>query len=386
MAAEKVLIQGESGTGKTFSMKDLDPNTTAIVSPEKTRLPFRNQFKMLIGKTDSKDIIKFIDECVKEGRKSIVIDDFQYILAIPYMHRIHESGWDKYNDFGGNYFEIIDHCKTLPDDVIVYFMTHTETLEDGVTRTKLIGKLLREKITIEGLFTIVLKTVVADGKYYFATQNSGKDTVKTPFEMFDTYAIENNLAYVDEKIRSYYYMKGAKSDEEMKQIDEEVAAPEVEKPAERRRSRKTETEEPKTRRSRTRTTDTEAVKQEVEKVSEMIESAETVEESTPRRRSRKSRIHEEAEKQMKVQFDTIEEVADGRESVQYDEVMEALDKKVKEDTYIKTSDGNFKKLHTGDTLPESAEIITKEEFNEGVKTLAQSTSEAPKRRTRKARS
>lgn len=255
MAAEKVLIQGESGTGKTFSMKDLPTETTAIVSPEKTRLPFRNQYKMLVGKTDAKDIIRFIDECVKEGKKSIIVDDFQYILAIPYMHRIKETGWDKYNDFGGNYFDIIDHCKELPDDVIVYFMTHTETLDDGVTRTKLIGKLLREKITIEGLFTIVLKTVVAEGKYYFATQNSGKDTVKTPYGMFDTYAIENNLAYVDAKIRNYYYMDGAKTDAEMKIADEQIAAPEVEKPsAERRKRGKTTESEPekggRTRRSR----------------------------------------------------------------------------------------------------------------------------------------
>lgn len=251
MSAEKVLIQGESGTGKTFSMKNMNPDTTAIVSPEKTRLPFRNQFKMLYGETDSDKIIKFIDECVGEGKKSIIIDDFQYILAIPYMHRIKETGWEKYNDFGANYFDIIDHCKVLPDDVIVYFLTHTETLEDGVTRTKLIGKLLREKITIEGMFTIVLKTVVSEGKYYFATQNSGKDTVKTPFEMFDTYAINNDLAYVDDKIRSYYYMTGAKSDEQMKQADAEVSAPEVEKPeGRRRRERKEETTPRRQRRER----------------------------------------------------------------------------------------------------------------------------------------
>lgn len=296
MAAEKVLIQGESGSGKTFSMKDLPTETTAIVSPEKTRLPFRNQFKMLVGKTDSDDIIKFIDECVKEGKKSIIIDDFQYILAIPYMHRIHEGGWEKYNDFGGNYFDIIDHCKSLPDDVIVYFMTHTETLEDGITRTKLIGKLLREKITIEGLFTIVLKTVVVDGKYYFTTQNSGKDTVKTPFGMFDTYAIDNNLAYVDDKIRNYYYMDGAKSDAEMKEADEEVAAPEVEKPVERKGRNRSESSE-----------------------------------ETPKT-SRRSRRQQEAQEEMEKVNEVVNDLAGDKEEVSFDEVVEEVNRRQQEAT------------------------------------------------------
>lgn len=87
-------------------------------------------------------------------------------------------------------------CKELPDDVVVAYMTHTETLENGVTTIKLIGKLLREKITIEGLFTIVLRTGVNEGKYYFYTQNSGKDTVKSPMGMFPAYAIDNDLNYV----------------------------------------------------------------------------------------------------------------------------------------------------------------------------------------------
>jgi len=103
-----------------------------------------------------------------------------------------------------NYFEIIEVCKELPDDVVVAYMTHTETLENGVTTIKLIGKLLREKITIEGLFTIVLRTGVNEGKYYFYTQNSGKDTVKSPMGMFPAYAIDNDLNYVADKIRNFY--------------------------------------------------------------------------------------------------------------------------------------------------------------------------------------
>jgi hypothetical protein len=227
--AEKILIMGESGTGKSTSIRNCDPAKTAIVNPVDKPLPFRGKFEMLNGVTDSGKIIRFMKDQVAAGKKIIVVDDFQYILSIPYMNRIKEAGWDKWNDFGSNYFEIIDVCAVLPDDVTVYYMTHTETLENGITTIKLIGKLLREKITIEGLFTTVLRTQVVDGKYYFLTQNSGKDTVKSPLGMFPSYAIDNDLNYVDEKIRNYYELTGAKTDAEMKEADEKAQKTEIEK-------------------------------------------------------------------------------------------------------------------------------------------------------------
>lgn len=234
---QKILIMGESGTGKTTSLRNCDPKKTIIINPVAKPLPFRGNFISLDGTTDADKIITGMHEAVKAGIKIIVVDDFQYILSVPYMNRIKEAGWDKWNDFGDNYFRIIDECSKLPADVNVYFLTHTETLEDGTTTIKLIGKLLREKITIEGLFTTVLRTSVQDGKYYFLTQNSGKDTVKSPLGMFDSYAIDNDLNYVDEKIRNYYGMTGAKSDEEIKKADEQAAAPEIAKPEGGRRSR-----------------------------------------------------------------------------------------------------------------------------------------------------
>lgn len=227
--AEKVLIIGESGTGKSTSIRNCDPKLTAIVNPVGKPLPFRGQFEMLNGEVDARKIISFMREQARAGKRMIVIDDFQYILSIPYMNRIKEAGWDKWNDFGSNYFQIIDACAGLPDDMTVYFLSHCETLDNGTTTVKLIGKMLREKITIEGLFTIVLRTQVVDGKYYFLTQNSGKDTVKSPLGMFPSYAVENDLSYIDDKIRNYYYMDGAKSDDEMAEADKKAAAEDIEK-------------------------------------------------------------------------------------------------------------------------------------------------------------
>lgn len=227
--AEKILIMGESGTGKSTSLRNFKPDEIAIVNPVGKPLPFRGKYDTLNGVTDSASIIRYMKDSVTRGKKVIVVDDFQYILSIPYMNRIKEAGWDKWNDFGSNYFEIIDICAVLPEDVTVYFLTHTETLDNGITTIKLIGKMLREKITIEGLFTIVLRTQVIDGKYYFLTQNSGKDTVKSPIGMFNTYAIENDLKYVDEKIRNYYQMDGCKSDAEIEQADRAAEVTEIEK-------------------------------------------------------------------------------------------------------------------------------------------------------------
>lgn len=234
--AEKILIMGESGTGKSTSIRNCDPAITAIVNPVGKPLPFRGskKFATLNSITDANKICDFMKAEAKMGKKIIIVDDFQYILSVPYMNRIKENGWDKWNDFGENYFKIIDICNELPEDVCVYYLTHCETLENGVTTVKLIGKLLREKITIEGLFTIVLKTGVSEGNYYFFTQNSGKDTVKSPMGMFDAFSIENDLNYVDAKIRNYYEFDGAASDAEIQAMDQDKAG-EVEKPEPRRR-------------------------------------------------------------------------------------------------------------------------------------------------------
>lgn len=230
--AQKILIMGESGTGKSTSLRNLDPEITAVVNPVGKPLPFKSsngKFTMLNNETKSSNITAWMKGQAKAGKKILIVDDFQYLLSIPYMNRIHEGGWDKWNDFGDDYFKLIDVCADLPADVRVYYLSHCETLENGITTIKLIGKLLREKITIEGLFTIVLRTSVIDQKYFFLTQNSGKDTVKSPMGMFSEYAVENDLAYIDDKVCNYYEIGNYKSDEEMAARDQEVAGG-IEKP------------------------------------------------------------------------------------------------------------------------------------------------------------
>jgi hypothetical protein len=329
--AQMVLVMGESGTGKSTSLRNCNPATTAIVNPVGKQLPFRGKFDMLNSVTDARKITKYMREKVAEGKKLIVVDDFQYILAVPYMNRIKETGWDKYNDFGSNYFEIIEVCKDLPDDVIVAYLTHLETLDNGLTTVKLIGKLLREKITIEGLFTVVLRTGVNEGKYYFYTQNSGRDTVKSPLGMFPAYAIDNDLNYVADKMRNFYEVGEYKTDDEMGQADKAVAA-DVEKPStgggrKARGSKNTETESLKEEQSTDGT------------IKESTESENTAATSTTGRRSRGSRnttgkTHDEVvaeNDQKKADYvaacdEAVDGIANGREEIPFDEAMDARDK------------------------------------------------------------
>lgn len=206
------LILGESGTGKSASLRNLDAGSTLLIQSVKKPLPFKSAnwsyFNKDSNKTgnvfvadQSEQIIKLLQ---KTGRKVIVIDDFQYVLANEYMRRTAETGYAKFTDIAKHAWEIINAANGLADDVRVYILSHTATDDNGTTKIKTIGKMLDEKITVEGLFTIVLRTVVVDQEYKFSTRNNGADTVKSPMGLFEDERIENDLQAVDTAICGYY--------------------------------------------------------------------------------------------------------------------------------------------------------------------------------------
>lgn len=205
------LILGESGSGKTCSLRNLDPTKTLLIQPDRKPLPFPptgwNEIKT---KGDGGNIYvtdnpKTIIEAIHRTTASIiVIDDWQYILANMYMNRRNEKSFDKFNDIGGAGFDIAKAASDLDHDKRVYVLAHTATDEFGNTRIKTLGKLLDDKIVVEGLFTTVLRTHVVNGRYFFSTQNSGSDTVKSPMGLFNDPEIDNDLAAVDAAICSYY--------------------------------------------------------------------------------------------------------------------------------------------------------------------------------------
>lgn len=228
-------------------MRNFDKDELGVVNVQGKILPFKGSGSFdIVNTDDSSDIVKAIKDMAKK-HKSIVVDDFQYVMANEFMRRATERGYDKFTEIARHAWDIADCVRTLPADIIVYVLCHTDTDQDGFEKLKTIGKLLDEKIVLEGMSTIVLKTAVSDGQYMFLTQNNGKDTVKSPAGMFPAYAIDNDLKYVDQKIRSYYELGEFLSDEELAEIDEAVKHDEVlkEEPKKRGRSRgKKEEEKP----------------------------------------------------------------------------------------------------------------------------------------------
>jgi len=206
------MVLGTSGTGKSTSLRNMNPAETLLIQVVKKPLPFKSNWKSVndggnIYHSDNwESIIKAMQ---KTTREIIVIDDLQYLLANEFMTRAHEKGYEKFTEMARHYFDVITAATNLQDYKRVYLLSHTDVSEQGQVKAKTIGKLLDEKITIEGLLTIVLRTHVINGQYVFSTKNSGSDTVKTPIGLFDDDHIENDLMAVDKAIKEYYDLKQA---------------------------------------------------------------------------------------------------------------------------------------------------------------------------------
>lgn len=204
------MILGESGTGKTTSLRNLDPRRVLLIQPVRKPLPFKGAWKKYSKADASGSIVRtddaqtIIGAMQRINREIVVVDDFQYVLANEFMRRSSEQGFAKFTDIGRNAWDILMAASALADDRRVYIMCHTANDEFGRVKMKTIGKLLDEKITPEGLVTMVLRTVVQDGHYKFATQNNGQDTTKSPMGMFKEHVIDNDLALVDTAVCDYY--------------------------------------------------------------------------------------------------------------------------------------------------------------------------------------
>ncbi len=208
-----VLVEGRSSSGKTYSTKNFKPDEVGIISVEKGRLPFKSDIKVArIPKFDNGDYspaqinaarYSWIESVIKNSKtKSIVIDDSQYLLANELFDRANEKGYDKFTSMAANFRGLIHFVNELEDDdKIVYFLHHTELDADGKEKIKTIGKMLDEKLCVEGCFDIVLYCQ----DYKFFTQANGQSTAKSPEGMFEL-EIPNDLKFVDTTIREYYGM------------------------------------------------------------------------------------------------------------------------------------------------------------------------------------
>lgn len=227
MAAETIAIVGESGTGKSTSLRNLNPEETFIISTTGKPLPFRAWKKKYIpikieGKNVSGNyyvsskwdqilkILQIIDKMMP-NIKQVIIDDFQYVLSYEFVDRATEVGYTKFSELAQHAMEILRYSEKMREDCKMIFLTHSENVGDNVNPKyviKTVGKLLSEKVTLEGLFTYIFFTKVSEGdsgrmEYKLITNNDGTCVAKTSFGMFEDLEIDNDLEKIIEVIDDY---------------------------------------------------------------------------------------------------------------------------------------------------------------------------------------
>jgi hypothetical protein len=224
--AQSILIIAESGTGKSTSIESLDSKETFIVNVANKPLPFKGWKKKYTqwskdnpaGNMYDKAGVANIEACIKYVNdkrpeiKTLIIDDFQYMSSFEFFDRSDEKGYEKFTQIGAGLARIARMPKDLREDLMVFFLTHAEEATDmegkRKFKAKTIGRMVDEKLTLEGLFSIVLfgkakKNKDGEIRYVFETSNNGENTCKSPKGMFPTFEIINDLQYVREAIINY---------------------------------------------------------------------------------------------------------------------------------------------------------------------------------------
>lgn len=195
-----VLIMGESGSGKSASLRNFEPGEIGILNVASKPLPFRKK----LPKVDNAGYQKIEKALANPSLKAYAIDDSQYLMAFEIFAKAKETGYGKFTDCAKRFYDLIQTViRKTPDDCIVYFLHHIDKSDDGHIKAKTQGKMLDNQLTLEGLFSIVLLCTTDGKSHKFITQSDGFSTAKSPMEMFDM-EIDNDLKFVDTKIREYY--------------------------------------------------------------------------------------------------------------------------------------------------------------------------------------
>lgn len=216
-----ILVVGKSGAGKSASLRNFTNEEIGVINVLGKELPFKNDFKMAV--TDNYDLI--FNGAKNSKKKTIVIDDSNYLITREFVRKASLTGYQKFTEMAVNYDELIegkqdtkgnkvkDGLKDIKGGKTIYMFMHEEMDDDGNIKPKTIGKMLDEKINIQGLFTIVIRAVNDNGNYKFLLKSNGQDCVKTPIGMFEQDEMENDLKEVDKIIREYYELDKVESEE-----------------------------------------------------------------------------------------------------------------------------------------------------------------------------
>lgn len=229
MACEALCIYGESGSGKTTSLRNMDPATTFIISTtgkplsfkgwKKKYIPFKidKETKEISGNyyvsSNSEQVLKMLKVINSKlpNIKTVVIDDMQYIMSYEFVDRATEVGYGKFSEIAQHMMDILRYSEQMRDDCTMCFLTHADNIGTEIDPKyviKTVGKLLSEKVTLEGLFTYIFFTKVEEGddgkmQYKLVTNNDGRCLAKTPMGMFDELEIDNDLNEILKVIKEY---------------------------------------------------------------------------------------------------------------------------------------------------------------------------------------
>lgn len=211
---------GESGSGKSASLRNFKKEDVGIFNVASKPLPFRNTNGLITVNKATYNMIK--SAVVTPNRLSYVVDDAQYLMAFESFDKANITGYTKFTEMAKNYEEMLRVIQedTSPD-TIVYVMQHIETDDNGKVKAKTLGKMLDQQLTVEGLFSIVLLAKADEKRHYFITQSDGTNPCKSPMEMFDDIEIDNDLKMVDDTIREYYGLKKTVTSTEKKKTKSE---------------------------------------------------------------------------------------------------------------------------------------------------------------------
>lgn len=204
-----IINLGKSGSGKSYAMRNLPPEKTLVVNTIGKDFPFKSSFKYVLNSSEVNKMTDQITKAVNSGKvKIIVLDDIGYVFTTMFMSRHRNmkgnQSFELYNDIADTMWNLINFLKNLPRDVNVYMNFHEDTNDYGATKIKTIGKLLDDKVCIEGMVTIVLRFMSADGKHFVRTVTDGNDIVKSPVDLFPQDEMDNDLLEIDNCIRAFY--------------------------------------------------------------------------------------------------------------------------------------------------------------------------------------
>lgn len=205
------LVLGASGTGKSTSLRNLDPTKTLLIQCIKKPLPFRAAgWKTRINLKAEGNVIQTSDPLLIEKllrsspHEVVVIDDYQAVMVNELLNRSSEKGYDKFTDIAKAAWNIFNAAGDLAAHRRVYILAHTQTDDFGQVRMKTVGRMVDNTLVPEGYFTIVLRTEVVNGTYKFSTQTNGQDCAKSPMGMFAERHVDNDLAAIDDVIQEFY--------------------------------------------------------------------------------------------------------------------------------------------------------------------------------------